>query len=67
MVLLTLIASEYDIPAVRKNQKVWFSIDEYQKIYLDDFGAIERIHEEALGIGGEVEEMELQSKFRCNG
>lgn len=44
-----------------------FFIDEYQKICLDDFGSIERIREEALSVGAEVEEMELQSQFRCNG
>lgn len=44
-----------------------FFIDEYQKICLDDFGSIERIREEALSVGAEVQEMELQSQFRCNG
>lgn len=44
-----------------------FFIDEYQKICLDDFGSIERIREEALRVRAEIEEMELQSQFRCNG
>lgn len=44
-----------------------FFIDEYQKICLDDYGSIERIREEAVRAGAEIEEMELQSQFRCNG
>lgn len=44
-----------------------FFIDEYQKICLDDYGTIERIQEEAIRAGAEVEVMELQSQFRCNG
>lgn len=44
-----------------------FFIDEYQKICLSDYGSIDRIHEEAVQAGAEIEEMELQSQFRCNG
>ena len=35
MDLLTLIASEYDIPVVRKNQKVWFFRTKAGKYYYD--------------------------------
>lgn len=44
-----------------------FFIDEYQKICLDDYGSIDIIREEAVRAGAEIEEMELQSQFRCNG
>lgn len=44
-----------------------FFIDEYQKVCLNDYGSIERIQEEAVRVGAELEEMELQSQFRCNG
>lgn len=35
MDLLTLIASEYNIPVVRKNQKVWFFRTKAGKYYYD--------------------------------
>lgn len=61
-------ASESQIRDVIRSAKCSiFFIDEYQKICLDDYGSIDRIREEASGAGAVIEEMELQSQFRCNG
>jgi len=60
--------SESQIKDIVKSAKCSiFFIDEYQKICLDDYGSIDSIREEAVIVGAEIVEMELQSQFRCNG
>ena len=44
-----------------------FFIDEHQRIHIDDAGSIAEIKKFAHLYSAEVEEMELQSQFRCNG
>lgn len=52
---------------IRSSKCSIFFIDEYQRISVADYGSIDRICEEAARAGAEIEEMELQSQFRCNG
>ena len=44
-----------------------FFIDEHQRIHIDDAGSVAEIKKFAHLYSAEVEEMELQSQFRCNG
>jgi DUF2075 family protein len=44
-----------------------FFIDEDQKVTLKDIGEKEEIKMWALQLGAEVQELELESQFRCNG
>lgn len=44
-----------------------FFIDESQKVHLKDIGDKEEIREWAKQLGATVDEMKLESQFRCNG
>lgn len=44
-----------------------FFLDEDQRVTLQDIGSKDEIHRWATRLGAEVEEMELESQFRCNG
>ena len=44
-----------------------FFIDESQRIHIDDAGSVEEIKRYASDYGAIVEELELESQFRCNG
>jgi len=44
-----------------------FFIDESQRVHIDDIGSKEEIKRHAADLGAEVEELTLESQFRCNG
>ncbi|WP_241430832.1 DUF2075 domain-containing protein, partial [Halalkalicoccus jeotgali] len=44
-----------------------FFIDESQRVHIDDIGSKEEIRKHAHDLGAEVEELTLESQFRCNG
>jgi DUF2075 family protein len=44
-----------------------FFIDESQRVHIDDIGSKDEIRKHARDLGAEVEEMTLESQFRCNG
>ncbi|MFC6991643.1 DNA/RNA helicase domain-containing protein [Haladaptatus sp. GCM10025707] len=44
-----------------------FFIDESQRIHIDDIGSKAEIRRHARDLGAEIEEVELDSQFRCNG
>lgn len=44
-----------------------FFIDESQRVHIDDIGSKEEIREHARNMDAEIEEMTLESQFRCNG
>lgn len=44
-----------------------FFIDESQRVHIDDIGSKEEIRKHARDLGAEIEELTLQSQFRCNG
>jgi DUF2075 family protein len=44
-----------------------FFIDESQRVHIDDIGSKEEIWKHAEDMGAEIEEMTLESQFRCNG
>lgn len=60
--------SESQIKEIIKSARTCiFFIDEYQRICLDDYGTVDRIKEEAENANALIEEMKLESQFRCNG
>ena len=44
-----------------------FFIDESQRVHIDDIGSKQEIHKHATDLGAEIEELTLESQFRCNG
>ena len=44
-----------------------FFLDEYQRVTIDDIGSIDIIKKYAQEVNAEIEMVELQSQFRCNG
>jgi DUF2075 family protein len=44
-----------------------FFIDESQRIHIDDIGSKAEIRKHASNLGAEIEELTLESQFRCNG
>jgi DUF2075 family protein len=44
-----------------------FFIDESQRIHINDIGSKEEIKKHANDFGAEIEELTLESQFRCNG
>ncbi|MFC6939144.1 DUF2075 domain-containing protein [Salinirubellus sp. GCM10025818] len=44
-----------------------FFIDESQRVHIDDIGSKEEIRKHARALSADVEELELESQFRCNG
>jgi DUF2075 family protein len=44
-----------------------FFIDESQRVHIDDIGSKEEIRKHARDLGAEIEELTLDSQFRCNG
>ena len=44
-----------------------FFIDESQRIHIDDIGSKAEIRTHARDLGAEIEELTLESQFRCNG
>jgi len=44
-----------------------FFIDESQRVHIDDIGSKQEIKKHAADLGAEVEELTLESQFRCNG
>jgi DUF2075 family protein len=44
-----------------------FFIDESQRVHIDDIGSKDEIRKHARDLGAEVEEITLESQFRCNG
>ncbi|ERG99025.1 MAG: hypothetical protein J07HQX50_00167 [Haloquadratum sp. J07HQX50] len=44
-----------------------FFIDESQRVHIDDIGSKQEIHRHAAELGASVEELTLESQFRCNG
>lgn len=44
-----------------------FFIDESQRVHIDDIGSKDEIRKHARDLGAEIEELTLESQFRCNG
>jgi hypothetical protein len=44
-----------------------FFIDESQRVHIDDIGSKEEIRRHARNMGADIEELTLESQFRCNG
>jgi len=44
-----------------------FFIDESQRVHIDDIGSKEEIRRHARNMDAEIEELALESQFRCNG
>lgn len=44
-----------------------FFIDESQRVHIDDIGSKVEIRKHARELGAEIEELTLESQFRCNG
>ena len=44
-----------------------FFIDESQRIHIDDIGSKAEIRKHARDLGADIEELTLESQFRCNG
>ncbi len=44
-----------------------FFIDESQRVHIDDIGSKQEIKKHATDLGAEIEELTLESQFRCNG
>jgi DUF2075 family protein len=44
-----------------------FFIDESQRVHIDDIGSKEEIRRHARNMDAEIEELTLESQFRCNG
>jgi DUF2075 family protein len=44
-----------------------FFIDESQRVHIDDIGSKDEIRKHATELGADIEELTLESQFRCNG
>ena len=44
-----------------------FFIDESQRVHIDDIGSKDEIRKHARELGADIEELALESQFRCNG
>ena len=44
-----------------------FFIDESQRVHIDDIGSKDEIRKHARALGADIEELTLESQFRCNG
>jgi DUF2075 family protein len=44
-----------------------FFIDESQRVHIDDIGSKDEIRKHARDLGAKIEELTLESQFRCNG